>query len=74
MAGAESLIKLDDAVLQTKLIQIESNQQVATEKLAAMSSQLNDLNAKVDKIVAVQMPDDVKQKLKDVLTWIIANL
>ena len=41
-----------------------------------LESKVLELEAKMDTLTLnqLQMPDDIKQKLKDVLTWVISNL
>lgn len=40
----------------------------------ALQAKVTELEAKIAALSQIQMPDDIKQKLKDVLTWVIANL
>jgi len=56
------LVKVDETTLKAKLT--ETDQKVVT------------IEQKVDALVSAikPMPDDIKQKLKDVLTWFLANL
>lgn len=39
-----------------------------------LQAKLIDVEARLEKLESIQMPDDIKQKLKDVLTWLMANL
>ncbi len=41
---------------------------------STLKAKIVEIEAKVDALVSQQMPDDIKLKLKDVLTWLIANL
>ena len=43
---------------------------------AALKTKLAEIEQKVDALASSikPMPDDIKQKLKDVLTWLIQNL
>ena len=38
----------------------------------SLKARLDAIDAKIATVV--QMPDDIKQKLKDVLTWVISTL
>lgn len=40
----------------------------------ALKAKVAELETKIAQITAIQMPDDIKQKLKDVLTWVISTL
>lgn len=40
----------------------------------ALQAKVTELEAKIATLIQTQMPDDIKAKLKDVLTWVIANL
>ena len=39
----------------------------------ALEAKILELEAKVNRLQQTQMPDDIKQKLTDVLNWIIAS-
>ena len=40
----------------------------------ALKAKVTELEAKIALIAQPQMPDDIKQKLKDVLNWVISIL
>ena len=40
----------------------------------ALEAKILELEVKMAVLAQAQMPDDIKEKLKDVLTWIISNL
>jgi phage shock protein A len=40
----------------------------------ALKTKVSELEAKILALSQTQMPDDVKLKLKDVLTWVISTL
>jgi phage shock protein A len=40
----------------------------------ALKTKVTELETKIAQLAQTQMPDDIKQKLKDVLTWIITTL
>ena len=40
----------------------------------ALKAKVIELEAKIALLAQTQMPDDIKLKLKDVLTWIISTL
>jgi hypothetical protein len=40
----------------------------------ALQAKVTELETKIANITATQMPDDIKLKLKDVLTWVINTL
>ena len=40
----------------------------------ALQAKVTELEAKIVALSQIQMPDDIKLKLKDVLTWVISNL
>jgi len=54
------LVKIDEAVLQERLTEIET-------KIAG-------LEVKIGVLSQVQMPDTIKLSLKDVLTWLLGVL
>lgn len=39
-----------------------------------LQAKVTELEAKILALSQTQMPDDIKQKLKDVLTWVISTL
>lgn len=39
-----------------------------------LKAKVTDLEAKIVALTQTQIPDDIKQKLKDVLTWVISTL
>jgi len=55
-------VTLNEEQLAAKITELET-------KLAEIDERLSSVEAAI-----VEMPDDVKQKLKDVLTWIVENL
>jgi len=40
----------------------------------ALKTKVTELEAKIFALTQTQMPDDIKLKLKDVLTWVISTL
>lgn len=40
----------------------------------ALETKVTELEAKIAALSQTQMPDDIKQKLKDMLTWVISTL
>ncbi|MCJ7634202.1 hypothetical protein MUP77_17665 [Candidatus Bathyarchaeota archaeon] len=52
---------------------IETSELVKVDE-TALKTKVTELEAKIALIAQIQMPDDIKQKLEDVLTWVIANL
>jgi len=40
----------------------------------ALEAKVTEIEAKIVALSQAQMPDDIKQKLKDVLTWVISTL
>jgi len=53
---------------------IETSEELVKVDETALKAKVVELEAKIALIAQPQMPDDIKQKLKDVLTWVIANL
>jgi len=53
---------------------IETSEELVKVDETALKAKVTELEEKITLIAQTQMPDDIKQKLKDVLTWLIANL
>ncbi len=53
---------------------IETSEELVKVDETALKAKVTELEAKLALIAQPQMPDDIKQKLKDVLTWVLSTL
>jgi hypothetical protein len=53
---------------------IETPEELVKVDETALKAKVIELEAKIVALTQIQMPDDIKQKLKDVLTWVISTL
>jgi hypothetical protein len=53
---------------------IETSEELVKVDETALKAKVTELEAKIALLAQIQMPDDIKLKLKDVLTWVISTL